>query len=338
MADYVLKKDMPLIHRDREYDSVASETAHGSQIQSIGEAVQPTIAANVHYVRSARPSFGEKIYAQTNARTMSAKQLRGFHEASSPSADSQTTHLSCVVLRGVVGYCAFLNGSYNRISNATHEKRPVYRHKTKVPYTGSTSTADYLYMYYKPKQQAWVIGLKIGAAGVLAYRQSDGISPVTAVNSPYWMVSNTEGRFVEDPKLVIETAYGITVTTTASELGIAQDMPVPAKAMPEGTSRFKAEQRLLQAATRGLPIGTYVYRISKSMPNVITISVLVAQDQVDHLHVEYNNGKFHVGRHQAASFDEILLALSRESTNLKSGTVIPALARHLDNGVRSQLV
>jgi hypothetical protein len=89
---------------------------------SLRDMGPPAIVLDAQYVPAADQPNGQKIYVQrSNTHTMSAKQLKGLHEA---ELAADTPELpACLVLHGVVGYAAFLNGTYHRIENASHEHK-----------------------------------------------------------------------------------------------------------------------------------------------------------------------------------------------------------------------
>eukprot|EP00045_Choanoeca_perplexa_P002264 m.23673 g.23673 ORF g.23673 m.23673 type:complete len:144 (+) comp11417_c1_seq4:120-551(+) len=124
MAEYVSQQDVPVLRHDQAgYASVLANPEDSAQLKPMSEVSQAAVVMDKQYVPAVHQQNGQKIYAQTSTHTMSAKELRGLHEAGLAADDIRLELPPCLVLYGVVGYTAFLNGTYHRIENASHERR-----------------------------------------------------------------------------------------------------------------------------------------------------------------------------------------------------------------------
>ena len=123
MSEYVSQQDLPMFRPGGQYASVQAELDGAAQLVSLGEVAPPAVVMDAQYVPAASQPNGQKIYAQTSTHTMSAKELKSLHEADLEAQMLALELPPCLVLHGVVGYAAFLNGTYHRIENASHEHR-----------------------------------------------------------------------------------------------------------------------------------------------------------------------------------------------------------------------
>ncbi|EGD82775.1 hypothetical protein PTSG_03425 [Salpingoeca rosetta] len=235
--------------------------------------------------------------------------------------------LGCVIIKGVHGYCSFLNGIYRRVEDITYEDRHVYRLDTMVPHGNSVAAGKFLYMYFKAGQRAWAIGLRLGSSGVLAYRKVTGLDPVTG--SGPWMVTDPQGNFFEEPSLRARMAGGYTVPYT-EDTRLLERSSFPG-ALPYGFTRPKAEALLLQHFAQHRQGGVYVLRRSTSVADACILSILDAQGRCHHLQIDASKDGCHVcgTSIQRGSMAEVLETLTTRQLALVNGTRLPRLTSNL---------
>lgn len=117
------------------------------------------------------------------------------------------------IVRGATGYAAYLNGTYRRVEDASHDGRLYYRTERPVPPGYGPPSGHLLYLYFKAKQRAWAIGMRVGSSGVAAFWKGDVPHPCVArhIYASVWNTTDEQGHFSPNTSMVCEGAGGYTV-------------------------------------------------------------------------------------------------------------------------------
>jgi len=343
MVEYVPRDEMIPEAEQTLYDAVPKSEEDARELQRLtqleigsdyagsdGERGGPAPAARdmPHYVPKEDIKPPQTIYepdmSQGSEGITQVQSLSELATASSAAAAHEVA--PCAVIKGIRGFASFVNGTYRRVENYLHEDRYVYQLSSPVPLGQGSAAGKHLYIYFKGKQSAWAVGMRVGSSGVLAYRRTTGKEPFQG-DKP-WKVSDTEGRFHQEDDVSITPAGGFTVPrSTIAEL---KELSRPYGVLPYGTTRNEAEARLKQLRSQnGMP-GCFVIRQSTSMNGSYILSVAGEKDIV-HVRLDSANDRFFLPgtSHSAATLDALITVIRHLDIQLASGEQLPQLTEQV---------
>eukprot|EP00055_Hartaetosiga_balthica_P017753 m.122389 g.122389 ORF g.122389 m.122389 type:complete len:357 (+) comp9395_c0_seq3:130-1200(+) len=238
----------------------------------------------------------------------------------------------CVIMKGIQGYCSFLNGIYRKVEAVVHHGRPVFRLDSPIPHgspsssTSSKPTQQNAFLYYKSSQKAWAIGMKIGSSGVVAYRKSTSSDPVSG--SSVWMLTNPKGNFKAEPGITVRMAGGYTVVHKQEKDIVKEEKEYDPRIHPKSFSRAHVESILRDHFQRHNTEGAFIFRHSTSVEGAYILSVINREGLPVHLRVDATDKGYVLAGNEfigGSSFDAIVQYLQQNTVRVLDGSVIPRL-------------
>ena len=207
-----------------------------------------------------------------------------------------------MIISNIIGYCAFLNGTYLRQHDLDHGGRPTYRSEAQAPESAGPAAGNYVYLFYHTKNTAWVMGLKITeSSGAAAYRKGAEKDP-SCVAKHTWCVSNKHGKFVGSEFTLCKPIHnGATVA--------AEQVVVAASAHSGKSTSRKEAQRMLMDESRNSAdggVGSFVLRDSTSVPNSAVLSVMLSGNRMEHILVQANEKGFTLNEMQFRNLRQLI--------------------------------
>jgi len=207
-----------------------------------------------------------------------------------------------MIISNIIGYCAFLNGTYLRQHDLEHGGRPTYRSEAKAPESAGPAAGNYVYLFYHTKNTAWVMGLKITeSSGAAAYRKGAEDNP-SGVAKHTWCVSNKHGKFVGSEFTLCKAVHN-GPTVAAEHVARAASM-----SSGKATSRKEAQRMLMEESRKsaGGGVGCFVLRDSTSVPNSAVLSVMLSGNRMEHILVQANEKGFTLNEMQFRNLRQLI--------------------------------